>query len=62
VNGALASQVAFEQLVWMRAQGMELREMMAYAGLNARPDLTEEQVRAALAAAWLKLYAERKAT
>jgi hypothetical protein len=28
---------------------------MSYAGLNARPDLTEEQVRAALATAWLKL-------
>jgi hypothetical protein len=55
LNEALASQVAFEQLVWMRLRGMDLREMMAYAGLNARPDLTEEQVRAALATAWLKL-------
>jgi hypothetical protein len=62
LNEALASQVAFEQLVWMRLQGLELREMMAYAGLNARPELTEEQVRDALATAWLKLYAERKAT
>jgi hypothetical protein len=51
----LASQVAFEQFVWMRGEGLSLRAMMAYAGRNARPDLTEDEVRAALVKAWLRL-------
>jgi hypothetical protein len=51
----LASQVAFEQFVWMRSEGLSLRAMMAYAGRNARPDMTEDEVRAALAKAWLRL-------
>jgi hypothetical protein len=52
---ALASQIAFEQLRWMRGEGISLRALMASAGRNARPDMTEDEVRAALAKAWLRL-------
>jgi hypothetical protein len=54
---AIASQVAFEQLRYMRQQGLSPREMLGYAGVKvkARANPSEEMVRAWLIEAWLGL-------